>query len=112
MTAEEGKMAYLNWVRACWQCDGCGKNFVVEIDPGWKPPAEWDIDDIAKDAVRGGEVVEMTKHGTIKFGIVGSSSIQHDMVLCRDCTRIADGIGDDDYRPSKDEILRELGSRS
>jgi hypothetical protein len=107
-------MSNIRWLRACWECDGCGKDFIVEIDTGWKPPAEWDFVDIARDAVAGGSQVTIEPlgkhHITTHVGLVDSCSIQHDMMLCKDCTRIADEIGDDNYQPSKDEILACLGA--
>lgn len=92
--------SYLIWIRACWQCDGCGKAFTVEVDSGWRPPANWTLDEIAKDAVRHGRIPNSEK----------SSSVQHDMVLCGDCTDIADAIGGEDHRATKDEIIAELGT--
>lgn len=98
-------MATLNWMRACWECDGCGKDFVVEVDPGRSPPKEWDLIEIAKDAVRGGEIVPPKGARLIQ----GSSSVQRALVLCGDCTRIADAIGDENYKPTQQEILDATG---
>ena len=98
-------MAYLNWIRACWQCDGCGKDFTVDIDTAWKPPAGWDTTAMAEDAVRHGHMVpEKGQHL-----YPDSSSIQHGLILCGRCTDIADKIGDDDHEATKAEILAELG---
>jgi hypothetical protein len=99
----------IHWIRAAWQCDGCGKDFVVAIDPATKIPEGWDLVEVARDAIRGGEVVTQTgKHTTTTSGLLGSSSVQHDMNLCPRCTSIADDIGDENYQPTKDEIERAL----
>lgn len=99
-------MGTLNWIRACWQCDGCGKDFQVDVDTGWTPPAGWCTTTIAEDAVRHGVIVPLKGHALMGH----SSSVQHDLVLCGECTNIADSIGDEDYRPTRDEILQELGA--
>jgi hypothetical protein len=99
-------MAHLNWIRACWQCDGCGKDFVVDIDSAWKPPSTWDTTKMAEDAVRHGHVVPQ-KGGNL---IVHSSSVQHDLVLCGECTNLADGIGDEGHQPTKAQILGAVGA--
>ena len=85
-------------IRATFDCDGCGKQFSVDIEPSiraWKPRQE--MLEIAEDAVRGGSGSDG-----------GFCSIQGDMHLCGACTRIADTIGDDDYSPTRDEINSAL----
>lgn len=78
------------------ECDGCGKHFDAPMDTGRAIPVGWDLPALIEDAVRGG-------CGELS----GSTSVQHDLALCVDCTRKADAIGDDDeYQPTRDEILR------
>jgi hypothetical protein len=100
-------MGTLNWIHACWNCDGCGKDFIVDIDSAWKPPTDWDTTKMAEDAVRNGFIVPRKGQPLIGH----SSSVQHDLVLCGECTSIADGIGEEDHQPTRDEIISELGAR-
>lgn len=98
-------MPHLNWIRASWQCDGCGTDFTVEIDSAWKPPADWDTTKMAEDAVRHGEVLPAKGQHLYPH----SSSVQHDLVLCGRCTDIADNITDEDTQPSRAQIIEALG---
>jgi len=87
-------------IRATFDCDGCGKQFRVDIDPAiraWE--RRQDMMSIAVDAIRG---------GTTSDG--GWCSVQADMHLCGPCTKVADAIrpDDDDYAPSADEIREAL----
>lgn len=87
-------------IRATFDCDGCGKQFRVDIEPSvraWKP--RQDMMSIAEDAIRGG----MTSDGEF-------CSVQSDMHLCGNCTKVADGINpdNDDYQPTADEIREAL----
>lgn len=89
-------------IKAYFDCDGCGKQFGVEMDPArkaWLPDQA--IGDLAEDAVRGGET------------LAGDScSVQAEMHLCPDCTTTADSInlGDESYKPTRDEILSVVGA--
>lgn len=70
-------------------CDGCGRQFTVEMDPGRGPTEGWSVFDYAEDAVRGGVIV--TPHGSSRSGeLPGSCSVQDDKMLCGTCTRVAD----------------------
>lgn len=87
---------------ATFDCDGCGKQFQVEMDPArraWE--RRQDVFSIAVDAIRG---------GTARDG--GFCSVQGDLHLCGDCTKVADGIqpDDEDYQPSREEILDAVGA--
>lgn len=88
----------VNWVRAEIECDTCGKPFQVKIDEGMLIGNFDDMMEIAEDAVRAG----YTPHG----GIVDMCSMQHDMALCAACTTKVDAIGDEDYEPTRDEIIK------
>ena len=89
-------------IKAFFDCDGCGTQFGVEMDPARKA---WErrqsLDSIAEDAIRG---------GTTLAG--DSCSVQGELHLCAKCTRTADNINADDenYKPSRDEILRAVGA--
>lgn len=92
-------------IKAHFACDGCNKPISADLDAGYKPPAGWSIYDCAVDEVRGG-----CNNGDI---FRPSTSVQADMILCPDCTSVADrigvdGIGDDDYQPTADEIRAAL----
>lgn len=89
-------------IRATFDCDGCGKQFRVDVDPArraWE--RRQDVFSIAVDAIRG---------GTTSDG--GFCSVQADMHLCGECTNAADGIQPDrdDYQPSRHEILEAIGA--
>lgn len=90
----------VNWIRAEIECEGCGKPFQVKFDEGMPLAGYADLIDVAADAVRAG----YTPHG----GIVDTCSMQHDMPLCPACTRKTNAIGDDDYQPTREEILRGI----
>lgn len=80
-------------IRATVDCDGCGKQFHTELHNADKLPDGWTLFELAEDYVRGGNCVEG-----------GLCSVYHDMHLCPQCTTVADGIGDDDYKPTREEI--------
>lgn len=81
-------------IKATVDCDGCGKQFHAEMDNADKLPEGWSIHDLATDYVRGGNCAEG-----------GMSSVQHDMHLCPQCTVIADSIGEESHKPSREEIV-------
>lgn len=62
-------------------CDGCGKEFKVEMDPATKTYGA-NLYDYAEDAVRGGSGVN--------GGLGDSSSVQDEKMLCPLCTREED----------------------
>ena len=79
-------------VKAIMECDGCGKAFDVRLDPAEKAPNS--IADAIDEEIK----------------TLFDCSIQHDLHLCQDCTRKVDSIGDDEYQPTRDEILVTLGA--
>lgn len=87
-------------IKAHFECDGCGKGFYVGMDPADSTcEAVSSLADLAEDVLRGGNP------------IVGEcGSVQQDLHLCRDCTRLADSIGDDDHVPTRQEILEKTGA--
>jgi hypothetical protein len=87
-------------IRATFRCDGCAREFRVEIDPArraWE--RRQDMFSIAVDALQGGVTIDG-----------GFCSVQHDMHLCGDCTAVTDAINADDenYLPSREEIVEAL----
>lgn len=87
-------------IKANFECDGCGKRFWLTVDAAEETrPALPSIADIAEDTLRGGNPAD---------GECGS--VQHDLHLCRTCTRTADNIGDEDYQPTRREILEATGA--
>ncbi len=90
----------LKFIKAHFECDGCGKDFFVGMDAAEKTNAALpSLADLAEDTLRGGNP------------IVGEcGSVQHDLWLCGDCTRVADSIGDEDHQPTRQEILEATGA--
>lgn len=87
-------------IKAHFECDGCGKRFWVAMDAADKTSeALPSVADLAEDDLRGGNPAD---------GECGS--VQCDLHLCRDCTKLADAIGDDDHRPTREEILEATGA--
>ena len=84
-------------IRATVECDGCGKQFHTDMDNADKLPDGWSIYDLVVDYVRGGNCAEG-----------GMCSVQHDLDLCPQCTLVADHIGDEDYKPTRQEITDAL----
>jgi hypothetical protein len=78
-------------IRATIECDGCGRQFRVELDSARKLPADWSLADEATDIVRGGigfiEYVGESRRGS---GGVHMTSVQHDKSLCPKCTQEED----------------------
>lgn len=90
----------ITYIRAHFECDGCARRFWVDVDAASETSEHLpSIADIAEDALRGGNPAD---------GECGS--VQHDLHLCHDCTRKADGIGDENYQPTRDEILHATGA--
>lgn len=92
-------MVRIESVKANVQCEGCGNYFKVSLDPGRDWPAGWDIPDMIQETLQNG-------------GILQSPSYQADMALCIGCTNAADAIGDDDYLPTREEILRATAAKA
>lgn len=78
-------------IRAFIQCDECGAQFSVGMDPFYIPPAKWSLRDVAELSVRGSVNYE---DKLWQYGLV--SSVQDGKMLCKDCTEKADGKSDDD----------------
>lgn len=72
-------MPHLREIRATWQCEGCGKDFSVSIEPARttcpEVPSMWDM---ALDAVRGGIGYQGPNPG-------GLCCIYKEKVLCASC---------------------------
>ena len=81
-------------IKATVDCDGCGKQFHTELHNSDELPTGWTLFELAEDYVRGGTCCEG-----------GMCSVQQEMHLCPHCTTIADNIGDEDYKPTRQEIV-------
>lgn len=94
-------------VKARFACDGCGEKFSVDLDPAYRPPTHWSIDDVAVDCVRGAVGVELDKASDC----TGLTSVQGDkQVLCPRCTHIVDTYVTEDRNATADEIERALNA--
>jgi hypothetical protein len=80
-------------VRASMECDACGASFQVDLDPAEAAPKSI-MDEIEE-----------------QINTYFDLSIQHGRHLCAQCTRVADGIGDDEYQPTWDEILEAVKAK-
>jgi hypothetical protein len=80
-------------IKAIFACDGCDSRFEVELDNAATLPDGWTLTELAIDGARGGPLM---------------SSVQDGMELCEKCTKVADAIGDEDHRPTRDEINAAL----
>lgn len=69
-------------IRATFQCDSCGREFSVAIDPAYLPPATWTLMDIAVDAVRQGVRYE----GPVDIGMGWSTVTPDGDHLCDVCS--------------------------
>lgn len=87
----------LSCIRATFDCDGCGHQFQVEMDPAGMRPKGWSLFEEAEDYVRGG------------VGTEGMPAVVHDMHLCHDCARIAAHVGPEEggYAP-KEQIMEAI----
>jgi hypothetical protein len=86
-------------IRATFECDGCGTQFKVEMDPATMRPKGWSLAEEAEDYLRGGIGADG-----------GMPAMVHDMHLCHDCAGVAARVGPDEqegYAP-KEQILEAL----
>lgn len=85
-------------IRATFECDGCGCQFRVEMDPATMRPKGWSLMEEAEDYLRG----MCSADG-------GLPAMVHDLHLCDDCHGIAAGVGPDEgnYAP-KEQIVAAL----
>ena len=84
-------------VKATFECDGCGCQFKVEMDPAKMRPKGMTLMEEAEDYCRGG------------CGDSGMPAVVHDMHLCHDCAGVAARVGPEEggYAP-KDQIVAAL----
>lgn len=86
-------------IKAHIECGGCGKPFVVEMDPANMIPDNWTLFDEAVDCVRGG----LTRDG-------GLSSVQGGYLLCGTCTHKIDDAVTEDRNATAEECAKVFGS--
>jgi hypothetical protein len=84
-------------VKATIECDACGELFKVDLDPAEKVDSQTTIMDRIEEAIKDDFLI---------------SSIIDDLQLCQKCTKVADNIkpDDDEYRPTRDEVLEAIGA--
>lgn len=74
-------------IEATFECDECGKKFYVQIDPASSQCADWQVMEIAEDAIRGGQCYRDER----KDEFPGIASVTDDKRhLCARCTRAMD----------------------
>lgn len=88
-------MFTIDKIVATVQCDGCGNHVPVTLDTAAELSSYRDFHSLIK--------------AEIMFDPLGMVSVQKDLFLCKSCTEKADNIGDDYYRPSREEILKACG---
>ncbi|MGI9296389.1 MAG: hypothetical protein ACR2QC_00650 [Gammaproteobacteria bacterium] len=89
----------IKWIRAAIECDGCGKEFQVELDPSRPSIPNKAMCDAVEVAVADGDI--------LGGGISGCSK-QAGLALCSKCTARITEIGDVDYLPTDKEIIEVL----
>jgi hypothetical protein len=77
----------LKSIIAYFQCDVCGADFKVVMDPA--------------EEINGAALADAADEELRSYFDL---SIQRDMHLCSKCTPKADAIGDEDYEPTVEEI--------
>lgn len=72
-------------IKAKFSCDDCGTEFFVSLDPGYAPPGEWTVFDVAVDTIRAGLTYEDATDD--KYG---SGSVEEERHYCARCTKKMD----------------------
>ena len=73
------------------ECDDCGCEMGIEIDPAFRIPKDWDLIDISIDHVRHGQQIQTINK--VPVATAGySTSVQDDKCLCPKCTSKADEL--------------------
>lgn len=67
------------------ECDECGCQMHHVMDRGADIPDGWDLDELAQDAVRGGDPERI--NGRLVDYSAGATSVQDGKILCPSCTR-------------------------
>lgn len=94
-------------IRAQFQCDGCGRAFIVEMDPTDKMSADWTIFDNAVEYVRGGPILKYLESKKNEApGML--ASVQADQHLCPGCTYKVDAYMDDVVKQDRDATPEEI----
>ncbi|APT31893.1 hypothetical protein MCBMB27_02602 [Methylobacterium phyllosphaerae] len=78
----------LKHVLAHFECDRCRKDFRVVMERGDPIPNGWDLDDLAADAVRGGELYIAPREVVTFDSPSVTEAGEH---LCPACTDVDDG---------------------
>ena len=94
-------------IKAVVECDGCAKQFRVDLDAADDRPAGWTWDDLVADAVRGGTACEGTKGESL-----GVSSHQGNKMLCPICTKVVDNAFDENHTCTEAEVDAALNAHA
>ena len=98
-------------VQVTFDCDGCSRQFHVEIDPAHKLPMcwpIWSVADLAEDYCRGGlftGYADEKRSGKAEPGFM--CSVQGGMQLCPGCTHKVDDLCSSD-EPTAEDVKRAL----
>lgn len=88
----------LQSIRAKFECDGCGRVMVLDLDAADKMPPDWTLFDLVEDTVRGGvgyRGFDDEKRAGHALD-TGLTSVQHGKCLCPNCTRKCDDMVPDE----------------
>lgn len=89
----------LKKVEAFIECDGCNKEFTVELDTG------------SDEGIYDNTIATLCDQLTTgSIGGNGFCTYQQGMMLCPECTKVADNIGNESYLPSREEIEQALNT--
>lgn len=84
----------LRSIKATFECGGCGKDFVAELDPDGDIASGWDLFEVALDQIRGG-----FDGGTLQGGYI----------LCRKCSSEIDAVVTEDRNATEAECRAHFG---
>lgn len=86
-------------IDALCQCEACDKRFGVELDlaQDLKDGAYEDFEALVRDTIRGGDATVYTwgvrgKATVDRLPLTGQPTIQADLMLCDQCTKICDAL--------------------
>jgi hypothetical protein len=104
-------------IRAQFQCDGCGRAFLVEMDPGNKVTPDWTLFEHAEDFLRGAgylQYVDEKRSGLRESGPYASllTSIQSGHHLCPSCTFKVDEFVNADCDATPEQIKQALAQNT
>lgn len=98
-------------VRATFGCDGCGRNFIVELPNDMKANPEWTMFEEAVECLKEGDFLRY--EGDKRSGTEGPtfSSVQGGLHLCPQCTSLVDDYVTEDRDATEDEVKAALEAK-